>query len=103
MSFVRPIHVSDAARRQITEADRWWRAQRLKAPNAVLEELEKFGRLIAAQPHIGKRAVDVTLAGVRRLHLERIHYDVYYRVIGDPEVVEIVAFWSSRRGSDPPV
>jgi hypothetical protein len=35
---------------------------------------------------------------------ERIHFDVYYRVVGTPpDSVEIVAFWGSRRGSGPPI
>ncbi len=39
--------------------------------------------------------------GVRRFHIERIHYDVYYRLAGSPEYVEIVALWGSRRGGLP--
>jgi plasmid stabilization system protein ParE len=100
-----PLHieVSELADEQIREADRWWRENRLKAPNAVREELERIGSLIALGPQIGARAVNVRLPGVRRIHIERIHCDVYYRVVGSPEYVEIVAFWGSRRGSGPPI
>lgn len=101
-----PLHieVSELADRQIQEADRWWRQNRQKAPNAIREELERIGALIAFQPHLGARATNVTLPGVRRIHLERIHYDLYYRAVGSPpELVEIVAFWGSRRGSGPPI
>jgi plasmid stabilization system protein ParE len=75
----------------------------LKAPNAIREELERIGALITSHPHLGTRAQNLTLPGVRRIHIERIHYDVYYRVGGSPESVEIVAFWSSRRGNRPPI
>ena len=104
--MTRPLHieVSDLADRQIREADRWWRQNRDKAPNAIREELERIGALIAFRPHIGARATNLKLAGVRLIHIERIHHNVYYRVVGEPpEYIEIVAFWGSRRGSEPPI
>jgi plasmid stabilization system protein ParE len=97
------IEVSELAEQQIREADTWWRENRLKAPNAIREELERIGAVIAFRPYLGARAVNVRLPGVRRIHIERIHYDVYYRVTGSPEYVEIVAFWGSRRGTGPPI
>jgi plasmid stabilization system protein ParE len=97
------IEVSELADRQIQKADRWWRENRLKAPNAIREELARIGAMIALRPSLGARAVNVRLPGVRRVHSERIHYDVYYRVVGSPEYVEIVAFWGSRRGEGPPI
>jgi len=103
VSFRREIRVSELADRQLQEADAWWRTNREKVPEAIAEELERVGHLISTQPYIGKRASNVSLPGVRRLHIERVHYDLYYRVVGDPEVVEIVAFWGSRRGSGPPI
>jgi len=101
----RPLHieVSELADLQIREADIWWRENRLKAPYAIREELERIGAIIASRPHLGARAGNVRLAGVRRIHIERIHYDLYYRVTGSPEYVEIVAFWGSRRGTGPPI
>lgn len=103
MSFSRHIEVSELADEQIREADAWWRPNRLKAPNAVREELERASNLIAFQPSVGTRARNVTLPGVRRLHIERIHCDLYYRVVGSPEYIEIGAFWGSRRGTGPPI
>ena len=102
----RPLHIEvrELADRQIREADAWWRKNREKAPNAIREELERVGALVASHPHLGARATNVTLQGVRRFHIERIHYDLYYRTVGSPpEAVEIVAFWGSRRGSGPPI
>jgi hypothetical protein len=98
------VEVSELADRQMREADLWWRQNRDKAPNAIREELERVGALIAFQPNVGARAVNAKLRGVRRIHIERIHYDLYYRAIGSPpEYLEIVAFWGSRRGSGPPI
>lgn len=99
-----PIEVSDLADQQIEEADRWWRKNRDKAPHAIREELVRIGALIASQPHLGARATNIKLAGVRRIHIERIHHHIYYRVVGSPpDYIEIVAFWGSRRGSSPPI
>lgn len=103
MSAPLPIEISALADDQISAADRWWRENRQKAPNAIREELERVGALIAFRPNVGARAVNVRLAGVRRIHIERIHYDLYYRVAGSPEYIEIVAFWSTRRGTGPPI
>lgn len=99
-----PVEVSELADRQIEEADRWWRTNRDKAPDAIREELERIGALIASHPHLGARAINVRLVGVRRIHIERIHHHIYYRVVGSPpEYIEILAFWGSRRGSGPPI
>jgi plasmid stabilization system protein ParE len=98
------IEVSELADRQIQKADRWWRENRQKAPNAIREELERIGAMIAWTPHLGAKAINVRLPGVRRIHIERIHYNLYYRVVvGSPNYIEIVAFWGSRRGSGPPI
>ena len=103
MSGSLQIEVSELADHQIREADAWWRENRLKAPNAIREELERIGALISSRPHLGARAINVRLPGVRRIHIERIHYDLYFRVVGSPEYIEIVAFWGSRRGTGPPI
>jgi plasmid stabilization system protein ParE len=98
------VQVSNQANQQISEADFWWRENRLKAPNAIRDEVVRIGALIATHPHLGARATNVKLRGVRRIHIERVHYDVYYRTVGSPpEYVEVLAFWSSRRGSGPPI
>jgi len=100
-----PLHieVSELAESQISELDSWWRVNRLKAPNAVREELERISALITVHPAIGARATNIKLPGVRRIFIERLHYHVYYRVVGFPESIEIVAVWSSRRGTPPPI
>lgn len=103
MSLPLLIEVSEVAKAQISELDLWWRQNRLKAPNAVREELERVSRLITFHPTIGARASNVKLPGVRRMFIERLHYHVYYRVIGSPEYIEIVAVWGSRRGTAPPI
>jgi plasmid stabilization system protein ParE len=95
------IEVSNLARAQIHAAQDWWRVNRPKAPNAIREELERASLLISVQPEIGARARNISLGGVRRLHLARVRYYVYYRVVTDPERIEVLAFWHESRGSGP--
>jgi plasmid stabilization system protein ParE len=101
----RPLHieVSDVAKTQIRAAEQWWRLNRPKAPNAIREELERASSLISVQPEVGARALNLSLPGVRRLHLARVRYYVYYRVVTEPEQVEVLAFWHTSRGSGPPI
>ena len=98
-----PIHIVNSAARAITEAAEWWAANRAKAPNAFSEELKRAFQLIAAHPRIGARALNVKLRDVRRVHLARVHYHLYYRVVVDPPSIEVLALWHTSRGSAPPV
>jgi plasmid stabilization system protein ParE len=41
------------------------------------------------------------LSGVRRVALSRIRYYVYYRVADD--ALQVLAFWHTSRGTEPPM
>jgi plasmid stabilization system protein ParE len=82
-------------------ASAWWDANRPKSPGAFREEVERVLGLLATQPWIGTKAGNVKFAGVRRIHLSRIHYHLYYRVRESPKIVEILALWHASRGSNP--
>ena len=103
MSRPLQIEVSDLARAQIVAAEGWWRANRPSAPHAIREDLERASALIARQPEIGAWARNISLPGVRRLHLARIRYDLYYRVVDEPQRLEVVALWHASRGNVPPL
>jgi plasmid stabilization system protein ParE len=94
-----PIRVARRAAGEIIEASDWWRNNRPDAPNAVREEIERAFDLISSQPNVGARALNVSLQGVRRVHLARIRYHLYYRVT--PSAVEVLAFWHASRGTGP--
>jgi len=87
----------------VRAAETWWQLNRPKVPGAIRSELERASSLIALQPGIGTRARNTSLPGVRRLHLARIRYDVYYRLIEAPKHLEILAFWHANRGSRPKI
>ena len=103
MSEPLSIEVSALAAAHVRAAETWWQLNRPKAPDAIRSELERASSLIALQPEIGTRATNITLAGVRRLHLARIHYDLYYRLVESPRRLEVLAFWHARRGTRPPI
>lgn len=103
MSRPLDIEISDLAAAQVRTAEDWWRLNRPKAPNAIREELERAASIISLQPEAGARALNIFLSGVRRLHLARVRYYVYYSLLTDPERIEILAFWHESRGCDPPL
>ena len=101
MSSPLPVRIVGSAGQAILDAAEWWVSNRPKAPDAFAIELERVIQILASQPLVGARTRNVKLAGVRRLHLPRVHYHLYYRVTSHPEVVEILALWHTRRGTSP--
>jgi plasmid stabilization system protein ParE len=98
-----PIKVTRRAAREIAKACDWWDANRPAARGAVRQEIARVFRLIALQPEVGAGAMNAKLSGVRRVHLTRVHYHLYYRVRSDPPAVEILALWHTSRGTGPHV
>jgi plasmid stabilization system protein ParE len=95
-----PLQVTRRAAREIREASRWWDKNRRAAPEAFRDAIEKAFALIRTQPDIGGIATNVKLPGVRRVHLSRVRYFLYYRVTDSPEAVEVVALWHTSRDTD---
>ena len=93
------LEVTALAERQIRVASRWWNENRRAASNLLREELARGFELITTHPEAGPRTRDVTLPEVRRLHLYRIRYYLYYRA--NTESVKILAFWHTSRGQAP--
>lgn len=93
----RPVRIVKSAALAIKEAGEWWTSNRPKAPTAFFEELETALQLIASQPLVGARARNVKLKGVRRIHLARVHYHLYYRLTFRPETIEVLALWHTSR------
>ncbi len=101
MSSLLAVKVTPRARREIRQASSWWAEHRGKAPHAFREDVQRAFETLARQPLIGPPATNEKLAGVRRLHLKRIRYYLYYRVKVDPERIEILALWHTSRGTGP--
>ena len=94
-----PIKVTRIADAHIQKAAKWWLANREKAPEAFKEELQRGFALISHQPEVGAKATNVKLQNVRRIHLSRVRYFLYYRVQAGS--VEVLALWHSSRLKGP--
>ena len=92
---------SSRAQRQIEQAAEWWAESRLAAPGAIRKDLESASALLVDEPGIGTKVEIPRPDVIRRLHLGRVRYFVYYRVRG--KFLEVVAFWHASRGDGPPL
>jgi plasmid stabilization system protein ParE len=97
------VEISPLAAQHIRQLETWWRLNRTAAPNAVREELQRVLRLITMTPLIGRKAIDVELENVRRIHISRIWQFLDYRVADNPDRIELLTLWSDSRGEGPPV
>ena len=95
------LHVSRRAAREIERIVQWWAINRPAAPGAVRKELQNVLDLLLMQPDIGTPVEEASSPGVRRFHVERIRYWLYYRVRQNR--LEVVSVWHSSRGSGPAV
>jgi plasmid stabilization system protein ParE len=91
--------VVPTAQRHVRAASKWWHDNRPAAPDLFRTELERAFDFITMQPGIGPKVPGVTSEGIRRFHLSRIHYHVYYRVSDD--LLEVLAVWHVSRESAP--
>jgi len=66
---------------------------------AIREDLRSAFDLVLRQPGVGAAVSNTRLSGVRRLHLGRVRYFLFYRVKGDELVV--LSVWHSSRGKGP--
>ena len=93
--------VTRRAAREIEGIVQWWVVNRPKAPGAVRHDLKAALDLLPVQPSIGARVTEASSPDVRRFHLDRIRYWVYYRVRANR--LEVLTVWHSSRGSGPAV
>ena len=90
------LRIAHRAASEIERAERWWLENRPAAPDAFRADLRGAFVLLLRQPDTGVKVGNTRLKGVRRLHLGRIRYFVYYRV-RDDELVVLSMWHSSRR------
>jgi plasmid stabilization system protein ParE len=95
------VRVTKRAQAQIDRAAVWSDENRDRAPEAFDEDLAEAFLLLSAEPGVGAPALRTHAHGVRRLHLARIRYQLYYRISGDQ--VAVLGLWHARRGGGPPL
>jgi plasmid stabilization system protein ParE len=95
------LFVSRRAAAEIERAVIWWAENRPAAPGAVRSDLKTTLDVLLQQPLIGSRVEQASSPDVRRFHVDRISYWIYYRVRGTR--FEVVSVWHSSRGNGPAV
>ena len=95
------VRVTKRAQVHIDRAALWWDQNRPLAPEALDQELAEAVSLLSTETEIGAPALNVRAEGVRRLHLARVHYYLYYRVRRGQ--VEVLALWHTSRGAGPSI
>jgi plasmid stabilization system protein ParE len=65
-------------------------------PAAFVTDFEHAIQLFASHPAIGARARNFREGEVRRVHLARVHYHLYYRVTTEP-AIQILALRHTSR------
>lgn len=95
------LFITRRAARQIDRVAEWWAANRPAAPGAVRNDLAAVFSLLVEQPGVGSEVTEASSPGVRRFHVDRIRYWVYYRVRG--KRLEVVSVWHSSRGFGPAI
>jgi|SRR5665213_417133 len=93
------VRVTHRAANHIAQAVDWWEVNRPLAPGAVRDELEEAVAILKAQSEIGAVAFSARIQDVRRIHLSRIHYFLYYRA--QPGRIDVLALWHTSRGTGP--
>lgn len=92
--------MSQNAARQIREAADWWHANR-SARDLLASEIARGFDLISSDPGVGTPSTSYPdVIDLRRLHLPRVRYFIYYRA-ASPDIIEVVALWHTSRGTSP--
>lgn len=95
------IKVAAQAQLQMAEASRWWRANRLRNPTLLRQELTEVMGVIQVLPEAGPLYASTVHDDVHHVLLRRTGYSIYY-VIDEPgQVITVLAFWHSARGAGP--
>jgi plasmid stabilization system protein ParE len=90
---------SSPASAQAEAAQRWWLENR--SGDALVREMERAMALLARFPQLG--ALVPRKRGVRRIHLRKTKYSIYYVPIMAERTIFVLAFWHAARGSGPPL
>lgn len=66
-----------------------------------IEDLEAAFALVEEFPQAGESVYHPRIADLRRVHLSRVRYHMYYAVSQEAQVIEVLALWHTSRGTKP--
>jgi hypothetical protein len=96
------LELAPRAVREAEKCQRWWRENRLAAPQLFEIELRNALDTIRSAPHLGSVYQVENGREHRRVLMPESRYHVYYRIL-TPEHVRVLAVWSAVRGREPRV
>lgn len=96
-----PYVLKARAVRELERLAQWWAENRSAAPGAVRLDLEGTLFVLARHPGLGQEVVTGRPIQVRRYLMGRTQHWLYFWVKNN--VLEVLAVWSTSRGSDPKV
>jgi len=94
-----PVRFEARASREAERVDRWWRKNRLAAPDLFVHELEAGLEIVSTLPTIGAKVSGTRQQGIRRFLLRRMRYAMF--AVVDSQGIRILAPWHGSRGSGP--
>ena len=94
------IEFTARANREANHHDRWWRTNRLAAPDLFERELARALDQIRTAPRSSGIFSARSGREYRRLLMPETHYYVYFQILA-PDLVRIHAVWSAVRGRGP--
>ena len=87
----------------ILKLSAWWRTHREKAPNLFRDQLAAAFAYLAENPLAGEPYRRRGFKDIRRYHLKKTPYHIYYLPRMDQGDVVIVAVWSGMRKKGPTI
>jgi plasmid stabilization system protein ParE len=94
------VIVAPEARRLAREYNRWWHANRPKAPELFYTEYQQALEGLKTFPHRGLY-YEARSGPARYVLMPRTQYHVYYRVDDTKHTVRVLSVWSAVRGTRP--
>jgi plasmid stabilization system protein ParE len=95
------VYATPEADAMIATAVGWWRDNRPRAPELLLEELRAARERLSEFPEAGVLVRRRGFSGLRRLVLRRTRYHLYYRYSPEHDEVWVVAIWAAMRRRGP--
>lgn len=97
------LRYAKRAVRQIAAAAAWWHENRPLAPMLFERELAQAIRVIEENATLFAELKTTKAKGIRRVVMARSRYYLYWHVVDDGSVAEVLACWHTSRGRHPPL
>jgi len=94
------VKITKRAEKRIEIVDRFWRKNRVEAPDLLKEELAAAEARLLEDPNAGVACI-VRGKNYLRLLLPKTEQWLYYKVRPQQNLIVVRTIWGARRGRDP--